>query len=862
MPFSDQQGKLYLGRYTQPQTAVGDILQYDAKELTTHAVCVGMTGSGKSGLGMALLEEAALNGIPALVIDPKGDMSNLLLTFPDLLPDDFGPWIDVDDARRRNLSADQYAGQIARTWREKLAEWDIDGTRIARLKQKARFVIYTPGSDAGRPVSILRSLQAPDLDWDQYAETLRETISGTVSALLAMLDIDSDPVTGREHSLLATIIEHAWRAGQDMDLANLIIQVQKPPFDQLGVLPLEVFYPEKERAKLMLSLNGLLASPQFSEWLEGDPLQIETLLRAPDGRPQISIFTMAYLSDAERSFFVTLLLEQVRAWLRVQEGTTRLRALLYFDELYGFMPPHPANPPTKEPLLTLLKQARSQGLGLVLATQNPIDIDYKGLSNAGTWFVGKLQTANDRERVLEGLDSASLEAGVSLNRQALDKMIAGLAPRTFLIHRMHDQGPHLFKTRHTMSYLRGPLTREQIRRLMQQEPRRVPAQRQPQPPAPQALPVEPTQPVMAVGVSQVIPPPTVDEPPLPSGWDQYTKMPPVLPTGIKQYFLPVQVPLEWAIHSAETGGQAIIYEQKQLVYRPALLARAAVSIDDNRRNVHQQLTVTRVMTVPDDDALLAWDAEPMDVQVTELDAKAAQEARFVPLPAQLSSARQINAQQKRFADYVYRETAISLFSYPRFRLTSNVEELESQFKRRCYKMIEEKRDQEMDKLQDRYTPKFERLEARIRREERELEQDEIEYDARKREELLSAGESVFNLLSRRRSSRMLSTASRKRRLTQQAKADVEESVDTIDDLEQQIADLEQELEEKAVEIQEQWAEVAERLDSDLQTVQIRPRKSDIFIQAFGVAWVPFWQIQFEEQGAEQQLSLCAFESEG
>jgi hypothetical protein len=541
-------------------------------------------------------------------------------------------------------------------------------------------------------------------------------------------------------------------------------------------------------------------------------------------------------------------LEQVRAWLRIQEGTPSLRAILYFDELYGFMPPHPANPPTKSPLLALLKQGRSQGLGVILATQNPVDLDYKGLSNAGTWFIGKLQTANDRQRVLEGLSGASTEAGVSLDRSSLDEMIARLDTRTFLLNNVHADGPKLFKTRHTMSYLRGPLSRTQIRRLMGEAPLLVRQARQRTlPPAPPLEPAplpEPAAPLQ----SEIAPP-----------WTEYPPSPPVLPMGIRQYFLPAQVSLAWAIHSAETEGREIIYQDKQLVYRPAVLARATARIDDRARDVHEQLYVSRVLPVSADGAFIDWEAEPVAKDVDELDDRPAQGARFAPLSPLLSNARRLEARRKEFADHVYRNSAISLPHYPRLKLAAQPGESASQFRRRCYQAIRERCDAQVAKVTKSYQTKVDRLEARIRREERELEQDEIEYRARKREELLSAGESLFNLLSRRRSSRLLSMASRKRRLTIQSKADVEESLEALDDLDRQLEDLVQDMEGEKQQIQARWKEAAERLDDELQTIQVRPRKADVFVEDWGVIWVPYWDVLFEEGGVQRHISLAAFE---
>jgi hypothetical protein len=861
MRFREQSGMFYLGQRAQQN---GELLAdapllYDARDLTTHAVCVGMTGCGKTGLGIVLIEEAALNGIPTLVVDPKGDMANLLLAFPELRPTDFQPWVDVEGARRRGLALDRYVQDVAQSWRSGLAQWGIDSARIARFKQSAEFVVYTPGSDAGRAVNILQSLHAPSQDWDRDAEALRETIASTVSALLALVGIESDPVTGREHILLATIIEHAWRARQDMDLGQLIAQVQKPPVDHLGVLPLEVFYPEGERMELMLALNGLLASPRFASWMGGDPLSIDTLLRAEDGRPKISIFSLSHLDDPERFFFVTLLLEKVRAWLRLQQGTPDLRAMLYFDELYGFMPPHPANPPTKGLLLTLLKRARSQGMGLALATQNPMDLDYKGLSNAGTWFVGKLQTANDRQRVLEGLSGASLEVGVVLDRPALNDRIAALDARMFLLHNVHGDGPTLFRTRHTMSYLRGPLTRVQIRQLAGQPVQQAVPSAMPSTlaHAEQSVAIggEPAVTVSSLPAAQPVSSAEPEPEAAPSIGDRLPDTPPVLPSGIRQYFMPVQVPIEWAVRHAEADGRMIIYQDKALVYRPALFGQAQVRIDSTRHNIHDRLAVSRVVEVPEDDPFVDWDARPLAVKVGELDSRPAQGARFAALPAPLSDARRLKASEKDFEEYVYRETSLELPYHTLLKLTARPDETPSQFKRRCYQEIGKRRDDEIGKLEKSYQTKVDRLEAQIRREERELEQDEAEYEARKREELISAGESVLNVLRKRRQSRMLTTASRRRRLTVQAKAEIEESLEAIEDLEDRIGILLEDLERERSEVQSRWAEAAD----DIETIVVRPPKSDIYVEEWGIMWVPYWDILYEDRGIEQELSLPAFE---
>jgi len=671
--------EFYLGRHLEAQGAQGQSrrLTYNADDLTTHAVCLGMTGSGKTGLGIVLLEEAALAGIPTLVIDPKGDMGNLLLGFPDLAASDFRPWVNPADAPADAPSLDAYAAQVAQSWKRGLARWRIDGQRIAEMRARTGFRLYTPGSDAGRQVSILRSLAVPQDPGARGTEIERESISNTVSALLALAGIKSDPVTGREHILLSTLVEHAWHAGKNVDLAALVSQVQEPPFEQLGVMPLEVFYPQRERMSLALALDGLLASPRFASWLEGVPLHVPSLLYGPDGQPQVSVFYVAHLSDVEQSFFITLLLEQVRAWLRTLKGARHLRALLYIDELYGLMPPYPANPPTKSPLLALLKQARSQGLGLVLATQNPVDLDYKGLSNAGTWFIGRLQTDNDRQRVRQGLTNASAEAAQTFGDASLDERIAQLKPRQFLLHDVHVGGLVTFETRHAMSYLSGPLTRDQIREHLRGAPE-APAGEPgaPEPPvepedatrplppaaqvrlAPRQQPVRPAPVRPAPVRAEVRVEPTPEAQPAPeppSPWAALPTDPPPLPAGVEPHYMPVSVPIEWAIREAERGGREILYQAKQLVYHAALLARATVRIDNKTHHVHHQDAISRVLPVQENDAFLDWEMASVPATSDDLDDRPAQGARFAPLHKAFDSVTRLRSLERDFADYVYRE---------------------------------------------------------------------------------------------------------------------------------------------------------------------------------------------------------------
>src|SRR5678815_4413125 len=460
-------GAFYLGRPydLKEKKAKEGILLYDSKDLLTHAVCVGMTGSGKTGLCIALLEEAAIDGIPAIIIDPKGDLTNLLLTFPDLKPENFAPWVNEEDAQKKNLSTADYAAQQAELWKKGLAEWGQDGARIKRLRDAADFRIYTPGSNSGIPVSILKSFAAPPEAIREDGELMAERVNTTVTSLLGLLEIEADPIKSREHILISTILNTSWMNGQDLDIAGLIQQIESPPMTKVGVKDIESFFPFKDRQELAMSLNNLLAAPGFSSWMEGEPLDIQQILHTAEGKPRLSIFSIAHLNDAERMLFVSLLPNQTLGWMRTQSGTTSLRAILYMDEIFGYFPPV-ANPPSKLPLLTLLKQGRAFGLGVVLATQNPVDLDYKGLSNTGTWFIGRLQTERDKARVLEGLEGIAAGTGQAFDKQGMEQLLAGLTTRIFLLNNTHDDAPEVFETRWTMSYLRGPLTRTQIKQLM------------------------------------------------------------------------------------------------------------------------------------------------------------------------------------------------------------------------------------------------------------------------------------------------------------------------------------------------------------------------------------------------------------
>ncbi len=830
-PF-EKVGAFYIGKEYDLEVGerLDDLVMYDARDLTTHAVVVGMTGSGKTGLCIDILEEAAIDHVPAIIIDPKGDIANLLLTFPDLRPEDFQPWVNIDDARRKGMSIEEYAAKMAEVWRQGLAEWGEGPERIRMLKENAEFLIYTPGSDAGLPISILASLKAPKLDWESNKETLREQIQGTVSALLGLVKIDADPLRSREHILLSNIFEYYWQRGEDLDMAKLIMAIQNPPITKLGVFDVETFFPQKDRFELAMDLNAIMAAPSFQSWLEGDPLDIDTLLYNESGKPRHSIFYIAHLSDSERMFFVTLLLEQLVTWMRQQKGTTSLRALLYMDEVFGFFPPT-AEPPSKKPLLTLMKQARAYGLGVILTTQNPADLDYKGLTNAGTWFIGKLQAERDKERMLAGLETASAGEN-ALNKRQLSKIISSLGSRVFLLHNVHEDEPVIFQTRWAMSYLRGPLSREQVADLMEPVKQRM----QQAPVAPGAATVGPAV------IRQEAPPPAEEV--LPPG---YSEHPPALPPDVTQVFFPIEISSSRALAILEKEERRDIRPEKvRIVYEPGLFLAGEVAFVDRRKDVSEVESVRKLVYANDIDKIINWDyADDVALELEDLqDEPEDEDAMFGEVPREISTARKLKRIAKDFSDYLYQEKRLTLLYNPALKMYSRPGESEREFRIRLAQAARERRDAEVDKMRKRYRTKLDRLRQRLERERVELAEDEAEYAARKQEEMVSGAETllgVFGIFGRKKS---ISSAMTKRRMTAKAKMDVEESKQEIARLEREIQEMEEEVRVEAEAIAARWEETLD----NIEPYQVKPRRADVSVDMTAVAWLPYWEIVFDAGG--------------
>jgi hypothetical protein len=836
-------GSFYLGAEYDLQkgahTAIP--LNYDARDLATHALCVGMTGSGKTGLCLALLEEAAIDSVPAILIDPKGDISNLVLQFPALTPQDFAPWIGQDEAQREGKTVAEYAADVAARWRQGLETWGMSSERVRMLKEAADYTIYTPGSGAGLPVNILGSLAAPGLNFDDHAEIIRERIGGTVNALLGFIGISADPIQSREAILLSNIFEHFWRQNQDLDLTQLILSIQNPPVRQLGILDVDTFYPEKDRFDLAMAFNNLIASPKFQSWLEGESLEVDALLYTTDGKPRHSIFYIAHLSDKERMFFVTLLLETVLAWVRRQAGTNSLRVLLYFDEVYGYLPPV-AEPSSKRPLMALLKQGRAVGLGCVLATQNPADVDYKGLTNTGTWFMGRLQAERDKARVIEGLKNAIAESGGDSERVDYDRIIGQLRPRIFLMHNVHQEEPAIFQTRWVMSYLHGPLTRLQVQALM--------AGRKGQDSVPAEASVQP-----AVAAQ---PAPTTRRLALPTGFSPNRQ---ALDPGIPQLFLPVTEDENRVMQRLSQGTQSTIsLEQAQLVYEPAILGGATVRFFDRKQGISEQRERLLLAPPPDPLGAVDWNrAEAMSISLSALEQEPARLAPgqgpfFALVPEAANSAAELKNIAQAFADWLYYNSQVTLLAHPELDVVQRPEETEQQLKLRLRQAMRERRDAEVDRLRERYAAQMERLEAKLRKEKREREQDEADYAARKREAWIATGEMLLTLMRRRRVYRTVSWNASRRRLADRAKMEVEESQQEIEDLEAELTRLQQELEQEIRRITPKWVDVLKALT----THTIRPRRADIKLRIVGLAWVPSWVITYAEGGRSLSATQPAY----
>jgi len=818
---SPEKSNYFIGRVYDPKTkgpSSEDVL-LDPANLTTHCVVTGMTGSGKTGLCIGLLEEAALQNTPAIIIDPKGDLTNLVLHFPNQQPSDFQPWIDPEAARREGKTVEQLAAETAERWSKGLADWGIGREKLQALADAAEYTIYSPGSTSGIPVNILSSFEAPEIPFNENAEVLRERISTTVTAVLGLIGLNNiDPLRSREHILLSSLIENAWMNGNSLSLTELILQVQNPPMDRLGAFPMESFFSEKDRFDLALLLNNFLASPSFQVWQQGQPLDVGALLYAADGGPRHSIFYLAHLSENERMFFVTLLFAAVESWMRGQRGTGNLRAILYFDEIMGYLPPV-ANPPSKTVMLRMLKQARAFGVGLLLATQNPVEVDYKALSNAGTWMIGRLQTDQDKQRLLDGLSSA---AG-STDIRTIDSLISGLGKRVFMLHSVYRSAPVLFNTRWAMNYLAGPMTRDQLA-------------------AANAL----------VGVyssgsgakaeaakSVQKPAPSVRE------GSGLSASRPAIPGDIPEYFYPNNLGISEAAVNANLGGGVA---SEGLAYRPGIMAQAEVRYISRQYNLEHVGKTAAILEEPGT-GLIRWeDLITAEIDKNRLEIQPLPKTQFHPVPSWLADSRKTDDIKKDFLDWIYRSGGMKVMANNKLKIFSAVGMSETEFRRKAQDAVAEAVEAEVEKTGKTYDTKIAAMERKIESQELDVKAAESSVSQRRLETFATGGAAVIGMLTGRK--RSISSTLSKNRMTSAAKDKLEAEKTTLAQYLEQLEELKKAKEDLVAEIKEKWEGIAD----EISEITVKPAKSDIYPDIFAVVWLPYYIV---DQGGKK-IELPAF----
>jgi len=786
-------GLLYLGRELDLETGAltPKPLLYTNNHLTTHGVIIGMTGSGKTGLGMSLIEEAIMDDIPSLIIDPKGDMGNLLLTFADCSAEEFAPWMDPAEAARKGLSVAQLAAETAEKWQKGLHSWGQGLDRIAALRSKTDMTIYTPGSSAGVPVSVLGSFQTPGVEVLNDTDTLNGLVNSTTTGLLALLGIAGDPLQSREHILLSSLFLTFWRMGRDLSLELLIGNIVNPPFDKIGVFSLDTFYPQSQRMALAMALNNIPASPTFSVWTAGEPLDIQRILYNEQGRPRTAIFSIAHLADAERMFFVTMLLNSFIGWMRRQPGASSLKALLYMDEIFGYFPPI-AEPPSKKPMMLLLKQARAYGIGVVLATQNPVDLDYKGLANVGSWFIGRLQTRQDQERVLEGIVGAG---DGRLDRAGVKRLLSNMQGRRFLLNSIYLDQPLLFETRWVMSYLKGPVSTGEVKKLMAAKKQSA------------------AGPSASGGQT-----PFANQP---SPGDD-TGPQPILPETIEQLYY---------LHNVVT---------EEVRFEPWLAAEASVRFFNAKRNIDIVRSMDLRLLLDPSWSRAEWQtAMAGEYSLTECRPTAPSGSRFTPLPSGFGPPDDFRGLTKAFADYLYQNEQLQLFRMKNTDFESYPDENIRDFNVRFNDYLRRQKDEAVLKLKEKYQIQQHRLEQQLNNALDRLEKEQGDVRVKTADSLISFGVAVVGALFGRRTfsaanigkaatgMRSVGRVAKERSDVRRAEQEVEEARNALDE-------LAAEIEQRVTELADSFT--AERFE--VETFAIKPRRSDIF----DVRMVLLWQM--------------------
>jgi len=741
------------------------------KNLTTHAAIIGMTGSGKTGLGVGLIEEAAIDNIPSIIIDPKGDMGNLCLLDANYEARSFEPWVE-DEAKAKETDVKSYASKIATMWKEGIESWGQSSERAAKL-QAVEKTIYTPGSSAGVAINVMSSLDAPPAEVMQESDTFTSYLKSTTVSLLSLVGIVADPLESKEYILLAQIITKAWLNNEDLSIEILIGKIIKPSFKKIGVLPLDAFYSQDARFKLATKFNALLASPSFSLWMQGENLDIQKLLYDKEGKAKIAIFSIGHLNDDERMFFVTLLLNKYIAWMRRQSGTTALKTLLYMDEIYGFFPPT-KNPPSKEPMLLLLKQARAFGVGVVLSTQNPVDLDYKGLSNIGTWFIGRLQTTQDIERVIDGLEG---KVGASYDKSEIKTLLANLKKRTFFLKSAHLEEIRLFTTRWALSYLKGPLKRDEISTLMQKQ-KEI-----------QNIEVE-TINSMVEKKNQLESLQQIDD-------------------SISQYF--------------EVDPSQINE------YVPTLGALAKVHFYNQRKGIDEEKFLILSLSLDNNQKRLEWEeAREEEESFENYPHTAPSKAKFQALPSIVLEDKGLKKAVRELKESLYREQTLELLRCLSPKLESRVGELEPDFKVRVQDNLNDKKEIEIEKLQKRFEKKEKTLLERLSRAKERVEKEESDATS----SIIETGIAVLGALFGRTTPTKIGRAFKKGSNILKERGDMSRAEERMVGIQEDIEALEYELEDNIDVLNEKY-----NVDNcQIETFTIKPRKTDIDVELCAVVW--------------------------
>jgi len=769
----EKAGLFYLGKdvdkTTQEVTELLTLLKN--KNFTTHAAIIGMTGSGKTGLGIGLIEEAAIDNIPSIIIDPKGDMGNLCLSDANFSIDSFEKWV-AEEANTQGIDAKELASQRAKLWKDGIYKWGQDSSRVEKFT-KVKKTIYTPGSLSGVPVNVISSLKVPSLEVLQDSDAYTSYLKTTTVSLMALLGMDVDAMDSKEYVFLAQIISDTWLQKKDLNIQELIAKIIEPPFEYIGVLPLDSFFPKKERFALATRFNTVIASPDFSLWLQGDSLDIQKLLYDTDGKAKISIFSISHLNDEQRMFFVTLLLNQYISWMRRQSGSTSLKALLYMDEIYGYFPPT-KNPPSKEPMMILLKQARAFGLGVVLSTQNPVDLDYKGLSNIGTWFIGRLQTKQDIQKVIDGLGG---KVGSSFQKDEIKQLLSNLNKRVFFLKSTHLEDVKLFTTRWVMSYLKGPLSKKEISLLMDQQKNDISK---------------------------------IDDLSLLTKNDHnvykdYQR----LDESISQYFEPS------------------IDDIPQYISTISVISK--LHFIDKRRNIDNIKNIILSLPIDKNDKVYDWQQSiEVDSSFMNFPTNAPSNAKFQEISDLLLKDKGLKLASKELKEYLYQTQKLVLYRCKDLKLDSLEQETKMEFQIRVQDVLNEQKDIAIEKLQERYDKKLKTLLDRLERAKDRVSKEQQDSTS----SMLEAGISILGALFGRTTPTKLGRAVSKGSKILKERGDLSRAEQRVAKIQDDIEDLEYELEDKIETISQKYT-----LDNiDITPVYIKPKKGDIDLEHIALVW--------------------------